>query len=164
MTFRVMMCYNIGREVTAMTYTERLFANGYLTEQDFVLALETLPTATQITRLPIYIVGITEFKGAEGVGAWVEDGILYLDPVVFFTDRETALGTAKKHEQAAIFKMTGILQETDVVCPKNDLEPLYEVLEQFSTIFGGATSLCIRKDDEHYIFRVYAGSGEVVFL
>lgn len=141
-----------------MTYTELLFGNGYLSEQDFIDATEGLPFITEL-ETPVYIVGLTTFKGAEGVGAWVDGNRLYLDPVIFTYDPEVAQTVAEKQQQVALFKMTGILETVEVACPKGDPAPLYEVLKHFSDKYGGATAFAVNGG-----FIVVGGEGEVVYL
>lgn len=141
-----------------MAYTELLFGNGYLSEQDFIEALEGLPFITEL-ETPVYIVGLTTFKGAEGVGAWVDDNRLYLDPVCFTPDLEVAYRIAQENEQVALFKMTGVLETTEVRCPKKDPAPLYEALKHYSDKYGGATAFAVDGG-----FIVVGGEGEVVYL
>lgn len=151
--------------------TEVVFANGLMDTTELELCFNNLPlrgTPLVSPESPCYIVGLIHTEG-EGIGAWVDDA-LYLDPVLLcFTTLEEATSLAQKNKQKALFKMTGVCAEKEVVCDVSDtIEPVIDRLREFSQQYGGATAVFVGYTTEgnrtYRTYRVFAGEGEVVYL
>lgn len=148
-----------------MNYTEVVFGNGLLTDTALDLCFQNLPlrgTPTVSPESPCYVVGLLHTAGAEGIGAWVDGNTLYLDPVCFTGSLEEATSLAQEHEQAAIFEMTGVCAETEIV--SDTIEPVLQAMQQYSQQYGGATAVFVGYTEGKRTYRVFAGEGKVVYL
>jgi hypothetical protein len=148
-----------------LNYTEVVFGNGLLSDTELDLCFKNLPlrgTPPVSPESPCYIVGLVNTKGAEGIGAWVDGNTLYLDPVCLVYTLEKAAEIAQEHQQAAVFKMTGVSEEKEVV--SDTIEPVLYYLRTFSDQYGGATAVFVGYTAGKPTYRVIAGEGEVIYL
>lgn len=148
-----------------LNYTEVVFGNGLLSDTELNLCFKNLPlrgTPPVSPESPCFIVGLQNTKGAEGIGAWVDGDTLYLDPVCFTHSLNKATEVAQEHEQVAIFKMTGVWAEKEVVA--DDIAQVLYYLQQFSNKYGGATAVFVGYTAGKPTYRVIAGEGEVIYL
>ncbi|MEU6351115.1 hypothetical protein ABZ896_17545 [Streptomyces sp. NPDC047072] len=47
----------------------------------------------------------TQYENVVGLGGWLADGVVYVDPVEIIPDREPAILAGKRREQLAIFDL-----------------------------------------------------------
>lgn len=148
-----------------LNYAEVVFGNGLLSDIELNLCFKNLPlrgTPPVSPESPCFIVGISKTEGAEGIGAWVDGDILYLDPVCFTHSLHKATEVGQKHGQVAIFKMTGVWAEKEIVSVT--IEPVLHALQHFSNKYGGATAVFVGYTAGKPTYRVVAGEGEVIYL
>ncbi|MEU6260179.1 hypothetical protein ACFUEN_29760 [Streptomyces griseorubiginosus] len=51
----------------------------------------------------------TQYENVTGLGGWLADGMVYVDPIEIIPDREAAILAGKQREQLAIFDLaTGV--------------------------------------------------------
>lgn len=150
--------------------TNVVWANGKLTNSSMLWTIETLPQLTRLTlgfvrrtlntvsaSNPLYIVGMETTHFATGVGGWIDENTLYVDPVFITAMEDLAMSVAKSNHQTAIFRMDKVLA-TEYV-PSTQPDTLLEKLNTYSEQYGGATA-CPVKDG----YLIFSGEGEVIYL
>ncbi len=148
-----------------LNYTEVVFGNGLLSDTELDLCFQNLPlrgTPPVSPESPCYIVGLDNTKGAEGIVAWVDGNTLYLYPSTLIYTLEKAAEVAQQHQQAAVFKMTGVWKEKEVVSDR--IEPVLYYLRTFSDQYGVATAVFVGYTAGKPTYRIIAAEGEVIYL
>ncbi|MCT9080479.1 hypothetical protein [Streptomyces fulvoviolaceus] len=66
----------------------------------------TIPAAAPFDAFAELVHGVTDRYGdANGLGGWLADGVIYIDPVEIVLERQTATLAGKQREQLAIFDL-----------------------------------------------------------
>ncbi|MGW7514156.1 hypothetical protein ACWGJ2_00990 [Streptomyces sp. NPDC054796] len=92
------------------TVMTRPNGSAYVPTEGYAVSLT--PTQHTITALAPFdafaeLVGdvTARYGAATGLGGWLADGVIYVDPVEIIADRQEAISAGRKREQQAIFDL-----------------------------------------------------------